>query len=159
MRDEIEILSVARQPVWLLLHENHVPAGFPSPAGDHRGQRVDLNRILLPHPDCTYLARVAGDSMSGAPAHIADGALLAVDCALKPQSGDVVVAAVEGEFTVKRLEQRGDAWYLVADNPRYPPREVSQLGAEFQVWGVVTHVVTELINGKLHEHVRARRLQ
>lgn len=155
---EVEILDIARDPVWVLECPAPVPAGFPSPADEHRGEKVDLNRILLPHPDCTYLARVAGDSMAGPPGHIADGALLTVDCTLKPQSGHVVVAAVDGEFTVKRLEKRGLGWWLVPDNPRYPAVDAASYG-RFEVWGVVTHVVTELINGKLHDRVRARRLQ
>ncbi|KAA9338724.1 translesion error-prone DNA polymerase V autoproteolytic subunit [Hymenobacter busanensis] len=155
---EVEILSVAREPVWLIECDLPVPAGFPSPADDYRSERVDLNKILLPHPDCTYLARVRGDSMAGSPSHIPDGALLAVDCTLTPQHNHVVVAAVEGEFTVKRLERRGLSWWLVPDNPKYPAVDAGTY-ARFEVWGVVTHVVTELIHGKLHENVRARRLQ
>ncbi|ALW86351.1 hypothetical protein AUC43_15410 [Hymenobacter sedentarius] len=154
----VDILQVAREPVWLIECETAIPAGFPSPAEDERGVPIDLNKILLPHPTHTYLARVNGTSMDGPPSNIPDGALLAIDCALKPQPGQVIVAAVEGEFTVKRLEKRGATYWLVPDNPTFPAVEVR--GKEHvQVWGVVTHVVTELINGKLHEHVRARRLQ
>ena len=154
----VDILQVAHEPVWLLLCDTPVPAGFPSPAEDARGERVDLNKILLPNPNHTYLARVKGTSMDGPPSNITDGALLAVDCSLKPQVGHVVVAAVDGEFTLKRLEKRGTTYWLVPDNPAYDPIEIR--GEEHvQVWGVVTHVVTELINGKLHADVRARRLQ
>jgi DNA polymerase V len=155
---EVDILQVAREPVWIIECDLPVPAGFPSPADDYRNERVDLNQILLPHPDCTYLARVRGDSMAGPPSHIADGALLTVDCTLKPRHNHVVVAAVDGEFTVKRLEQRGAGWWLVPDNPSYPAIDASTY-SQFKVWGVVTHVVTELINGKLNGHVRARGLQ
>ncbi|MBF9239520.1 hypothetical protein I2I05_19155 [Hymenobacter sp. BT683] len=56
--DTIDILQVAREPVWLIECETAIPAGFPSPAEDERGERIDLNRILLPHPTHTYLARV-----------------------------------------------------------------------------------------------------
>lgn len=155
----VDILNIIREPLWIIECEIDVPAGFPSPAEGHRGPRIDLNSILLPHPDCTYLARVTGNSMDGDPSHIIDGALLAVDCSLKPQPGHIVVAAIEGNFTVKRLEKRGKAYWLVADNPKFQPIEVSSLGRDFEVWGVVTHVVTEMINGKLTEHVRTRRLQ
>ncbi|HEX8659596.1 MAG TPA: translesion error-prone DNA polymerase V autoproteolytic subunit [Hymenobacter sp.] len=154
----VAILEVAKEPVWLHLCDTPVPAGFPSPADDERGERIDLNKILLPHPTHTYLARVSGTSMDGPPSHITDGALLAVDCALKPQVGHVVVAAVDDEFTVKRLEKRGATYWLVPDNPAFAPLEI-QGRTHVKVWGVVTHVVTELIHGQLHRDVRARRLQ
>lgn len=156
--EEVEILDIARNPVYVLEIGTQVPAGFPSPASEHDGEKVDLNSILLPHPDHTYLARVRGTSMEGGPANIQDGALLAVDCALEPQHGQVVVAALDGEFTVKRLERRGEIWWLVADNPHYQPIDTSR-SDKFEVWGVVTHVVTELINGKLHQHCRGRQLR
>ena len=154
----VDILDIAREPVWLIQCDTPIPAGFPSPAQDEAGELVDLNKILLPHPTHTYLARVNGTSMDGAPSHIPDGALLAVDCAMKPQVGHVVVAAVEDEFTIKRLEKRGATYWLVPDNPTHAPIEIRDK-EHVRVWGVVTHVVTELINGKLHEDVRARRLQ
>lgn len=154
----VDILQIAREPVWLIQCNTSIPAGFPSPAEDEAGELVDLNKILLPHPLHTFLARVNGTSMDGPPSHIVDGALLAVDCALKPQVGQVVVAAVEGEFTLKRLAKRGATYWLEPDNPAHQAIEIR--GKEHvKVWGVVTHVVTELINGKLHADVRARRLQ
>lgn len=154
----VEILQIIREPVWIIECETPIPAGFPSPADDHRGPRVDLNALLLPHPDCTYMARVKGTSMDGAPSHISDGALITVDCSIEPQHGHIVVAAVEGEFTIKRLEKRGPVFWLMPDNPTHKPMDTSGLDG-FQVWGVVTHVVTELINGKLRERARTRRLQ
>ncbi|GAB3294335.1 LexA family protein [Hymenobacter tenuis] len=71
-----------------------VPAGFPSPAEDHRGVKLDLNRMLLPHPDSTYLVRVMGNSMTGGESGIQDGSLLAVDCQLKARPDDVVIAVI-----------------------------------------------------------------
>jgi DNA polymerase V len=153
----IDILQVARHPVWVIECETPIPAGFPSPAQDHLGPKVDLNQILLPHPDCTYLARVNGTSMDGPPSHIPDGALLAIDCSLKPEPGNIVVAAIEDEFTLKRLEKRGNDYWLVPDNPNYKAIDLGLLG-HFEIWGVATHAVIELINGKLHEQVRSRRL-
>jgi DNA polymerase V len=151
---EVVVLPVARKPLWLLFFNTLVPAGFPSPAEDHRGIKVDLNRLLLPHPDSSYLVRVMGDSMTGGDSGIRDGALLAVDCSLKPQSDDVVIAVVEGDFTVKRLVQRGpEIWFLVPDNPCYPEIAITQPDL-FDVWGVVTHVVTETRRGRLSSHVR-----
>ena len=156
--DTVEILQVIREPLWLLQCETPIPAGFPSPAQDHIGPKIDLNKILLPHPDCTYLARVRGNSMDGAPSHITDGSLMAVDCSLKPQPGNIVVAAVDGEFTLKRLEKRAGIYWLVPDNPDHDSVDTSRLGQSFEVWGVVTHVITEMISGKLHEHTRTRRI-
>ncbi|SFQ48455.1 LexA family protein [Hymenobacter arizonensis] len=154
----VDILQIIREPVWFIECETLIPAGFPSPAEDERGQPIDLNKILLPHPTHTYLARVNGLSMDGPPSHIPDGALLAIDCSLKPQVGHIVVAAVDGEFTVKRLEKRGSTYWLVPDNPAHTAIEVRGKD-HVKVWGVVTHVVTEMINGQLNHHVRTRRLQ
>jgi DNA polymerase V len=78
--------------------------------------KIDLKNLLVPHPDSTYLARVQGTSMDGAPSYIATGALMAVDCSLIPESGNIVVAAVDGEFTIKRLVKRADGGWLISDN-------------------------------------------
>jgi DNA polymerase V len=151
---QVTILSVSRKPLWLRFFDTQVPAGFPSPAEDHRGVKLDLNRLLLPHPDASYLVRVMGDSMTGGESGIRDGALLAVDCHLEPQPGDVVIAVLEGQFTVKRLEKRGpESWWLVPDNPSYPARQIQEPDM-FDVWGVVTHVLTETRRGRLSSHVR-----
>lgn len=90
----VEILQIIREPLWIIECETPIPAGFPSPAEDYRSTHVDLNAILLPNPLCTYMARVKGTSMDGAPAHITDGALITVDCSIKPEPGHIVVAAV-----------------------------------------------------------------
>jgi DNA polymerase V len=150
---EVVLLSIRHRPLWLLFFESLVPAGFPSPAEDHRGVKLDLNQLLLPHPDSTYLVRVIGDSMTGGESGIRDGALLAVDCHLRAQHDDVVIAVLEGEFTVKRLVQRGSVWWLVPDNPTFPAVEIIQPDL-FDVWGVVTHVVTETRRGRLSSYVR-----
>ena len=155
----VEILQIIRVPLWVRECQTLVPAGFPSPADDHQGTRVDLNEILLPNPDSTYMARVRGNSMDGPPSHITDGALMSVDCSITPEPGHIVVAAIEGEFTVKRLEKRGSHYWLVPDNPAHAAIDLSLLGRDFEVWGVVTHVITEMISGKLTAHVRTRRLQ
>lgn len=148
----IDFLQITRQPVWLIECETPIPAGFPRPNDYQRGPRVDLNALLLPNPDSTYLARVTGNSMDGAPAHIADGALLAIDCSLTPEPGNIVVAAIDGKCTVKRLEKRGAAYWLVPDNPDYEPLDVGLLGQNFEVWGVVTHTVTSMIKKQTQLH-------
>ncbi|NCA72094.1 MAG: translesion error-prone DNA polymerase V autoproteolytic subunit [Sphingobacteriia bacterium] len=115
-----------------------VPAGFPSPADDDLEGPLDLNEHLIRHPAATFFLRVQGDSMTGAGIH--DGDLLVVDRALEPRSGSIVVAAVDGELTLKRLKLAGGRVWLVPENPSYAPLEVhGEMG--LVVWGVVAHVV------------------
>lgn len=140
----VEILQVIREPLWLIQYETPIPAGFPSSAEGSPGSKIDLNNLLIPRPNCSYLARVQGTSMDGAPSHIADGALMVVDCSLTPESGDIVVAAVDDEFTVKRLEKRANGYWLIPDNPTHSPIDTSLLGDRFQVWGVVTYVINKM---------------
>ncbi len=109
------------------------------------GERLDLNRHLVKHPDATFFVRVAGDSMTGAGIHPGD--ILVVDRAIEPQNGQIVIAVLDGELTVKRISRREGRLYLVPDNCRYQPLEILE-EMEFEVWGVVTAVVHELPVGK-----------
>jgi DNA polymerase V len=118
-----------------------IPAGFPSPADDHLDPAFDLTRFLFRNPASTFLARVSGDSMTGAGIHPGD--LVAVDRALRPGHGSIVVAVVEGEHTIKRLQLRAGVPWLVAENSRYPPLPVNP-ETGLVVWGVVTHVIHSL---------------
>ena len=120
-----------------------VPAGFPSPADDQLDAPFDLTKLLFRNPASTFRARVSGDSMTGAGIHPGD--LVAVDRALDPGHGSIVVAVVEGEHTLKRLQMRGGQPWLVAENARYPPLAVSR-DMGLVVWGVVTHVIHSLGN-------------
>jgi DNA polymerase V len=121
-----------------------IPAGFPSPADDHLDPAFDLTRFLFRNPASTFLARVSGDSMTGAGIHPGD--LVAVDRALRAGHGSIVVAVVEGEHTIKRLQLRAGEPWLVAENSRYPPLPVSS-ETGLVVWGVVTHVIHSLGSG------------
>ena len=122
----------------LPLFASRVPAGFPSPADDYIDQRLDLNDHLIDHPAATFFVRVTGDSMTGASIH--DGDLLVVDRALEPVDGRIVIAAINGELTVKRLSlQDGTAW-LLPENPAYTPLPITE-GLDCVVWGVVTRVI------------------
>ena len=117
---------------------SRVCAGFPSPAEDLGAERIDLTRELITHPETTFLVRVQGESMRDA--GIRDGDVLVVDRALKPQNNTVVVAVVDGEFTVKTLRPAAGHFRLQAANPAYPdivPRE----GQVVEVWGVVTAAI------------------
>lgn len=119
---------------------DRIHAGFPSPAEDLAVRRIDLTAILVKHPQATYLVRVCGDSMKGA--GIFDGDTLVVDKAVKPQHQHIVVAVVDGEFTVKYLYQRDGHTRLQAANPAFAdiiPNE----GQTIEVWGVVTSSITQ----------------
>jgi DNA polymerase V len=115
-----------------------VQAGFPSPADDFVDKRLDLNEHLIRHPQATFFVRAAGDSMIGAGIH--DGDLLVVDRAVEACAGKVVMAAIGGELTVKRLERKGDRLLLCPANPDYPSFDVTAR-EDFEIWGVVTHVI------------------
>lgn len=99
-------------------------------------QALDLNAHLVRHPAATFFVRVSGNSMEGA--HIFSGDILVVDRALEATHGKIVVAIVDGEFTVKRLVKRKGKILLVAENEAYPP-----ITSRFEVWGVVTYVIHE----------------
>ncbi|MEK9803076.1 MAG: translesion error-prone DNA polymerase V autoproteolytic subunit [Curvibacter sp.] len=120
---------------WL---DNRVAAGFPSPAEDLGGQRVDLTRELVRHPQATFLLRARGHSMTGV--GILDGDILVVDRALVPRHQQVVVAVVDGEFTVKTLWRRDGRVKLQPAHPAYP-EIVPTEGQTLEIWGVVTAAI------------------
>ena len=120
-----------------------VVAGFPSPAEQYQEPPLDLNGLLVKRPAATFFVRVQGDSMIGEGIH--DGDLLVVDRSLRPASGDVIIACVDGDFTVKTLRVgngergmgNGGEIRLVAANPKYPDI-VLKPGQELDYFGKVT---------------------
>lgn len=122
------------QTIPLPLFLERVSCGFPSPAQDYVEDSLDLNKLVVKHPSATYFVRVSGDSMIGA--GISDGDLLVIDRSLTAVHGDIVVAAVAGEFTVKELQTR-PTLRLVPHNVNYSPI-VFQAEEELQLFGVVT---------------------
>ncbi len=121
-----------------LLFNGPVPAGFPSPASDYIEGRLDLNEYLVKHPAATFFVRASGDSMTGA--GIFPGDILIVDRALKPSDSSIVIASLNGEFTVKRLRISDGKLSLVPENKSYKPIEIHD-DSDFRIWGVVTHVI------------------
>lgn len=119
-----------------------VRAGFPSPAEDFAVNRLDLTQLLITHPQATFLLRVAGASMREA--GIDDGDTLVVDRAIKPRHGHIVVAVVDGEFTVKQLYQRAGRVRLKAANPTFPDIEPKE-GQTVEVWGVVSSCIKRFV--------------
>jgi DNA polymerase V len=125
----------------LPLFDGSVPAGFPSPAEDYAEGRLDLNDYLVEHEAATFYVRVKGHSMSGA--GILDGDIIAVDRALEPRHGDIVLAVIDGELTVKELHRDAETIRLLPRNPDFAPIELKP-GQELTIWGVVKGVVRKL---------------
>lgn len=126
--------DVKAQAIALPLCGVSVPAGFPSPAEDFMVERLDIMQLLVKHPQATYFWRVRGDSMVDA--GIDDGSIIVVDRALRPKHGNIVLAIVDSECTVKYLHQRGSSVKLRAANPTYP-EIIPKDGQTLVVWGVV----------------------
>ena len=124
-------------PVFL----GRLAAGFPSPADDYIEGRLDLNRHLIKHPAATFFVRVSGDSMIDAGIHSGD--LLVVDRSLDAVDGNVIVAALDGELTVKRLSKRGEILRLLPANRDYQPIEILTQQT-FEIFGVITNVIHAL---------------
>jgi DNA polymerase V len=124
-------------PVFL----GRLAAGFPSPADDYIEGRLDLNRHLIKHPAATFFVRVSGNSMIDAGIHHGD--LLVVDRSLDAVDGNVIVASLDGELTVKRLSKRGEILRLLPANADYQPIEILTQQT-FEIFGVVTNVIHSL---------------
>ena len=131
---ESDIGHVAkRSEVDLPLYASPVEAGFPSPANDYLETVLDLNEFLVQRPAATFLVRVQGDSMKDA--GIVNGSMLVVDSSIEPQSGMIVLAIVDNEFTVKRLVKVRKTWTLQPENPDYSAIKVTK---DTEIRGVVT---------------------
>ena len=128
----------ARTKLRIPLVSAKVQAGFPSPADDHMERSLDLNEHLVKNPASTFFVRVQGYSMRDA--GIAAGDILVVDRSVEPKDRQIVVAMLDGEFTVKRLCKRQGAIFLEAENKEYPSSEVGE-NQELVIWGAVTFVI------------------
>ncbi|MBH3004159.1 translesion error-prone DNA polymerase V autoproteolytic subunit [Serratia nevei] len=123
------------------LFSDKVPAGFPSPAADYVSSRIDLNEYCISHPNATYFLYATGDSMLEA--GITEGSMLVVDRSISPAHGDIVIASIAGEFTVKRLCLHPRA-QLEPMNPKYEPILLHDGGDDLEVMGVVVSSITRL---------------
>ncbi len=115
-----------------------VSAGFANVGSDEIEDTLNLHELLVDHPAATFFIRVEGESMRGASIQPDD--ILVVDRSLEPKPGRIIIALIEGEFTVKRLVQRGETYFLAAENPNYPDLPLTK-ELDFQVWGVVTYII------------------
>ena len=127
-------------PLLVRLIKGRVCAGFPSPAEDLGAQRIDLTQVLIKHAQATYFMRAKGNSMLEA--GIFDNDILVVDKAITPRHNHIVVAIVDGDFTVKRLHQRLGRIKLKAANPTFPDI-VPKDGQTLEIWGVVTSSIKQ----------------
>lgn len=118
--------------------EEGVMAGFPSPVMGELNGTLNLNSLCIQHPATTYYVRARGDSMIGA--GICDGDILVVDRSIPPQHGDIIIAAIDGEFTVKRLHRKGGNVFLCPENPAYPSRLLTA-EEQSEFFGVVTWIL------------------
>ena len=115
-----------------------VEAGFPSPADDHLERGIDLNEELIRNPAATFLVRVKGESMRDAGIHTGD--TLIVDKSVSPSDRQIVVAMIDGEFTVKRFRKVNGRVFLEAANDSFAPIEVGE-NQELTIWGSVTYII------------------
>src|SRR5271156_5844002 len=116
-------------------------AGFPSPAEDYIDRPLDFNELLIEHPAATFAIRIAGESMTGA--GIFPGDIAIVDRAREPVNGSIVLALLDGAFTVKRYRIKDGAVWLQAENPAFPDILIAD-GQTLEVWGVLTRSIRML---------------
>ncbi len=134
---KVSILMPVHSDMELPLYETTIPAGFPSPAEEYLGDTMDLNDYLIKNPTASFFAKVEGDSMCDA--GIFAGDLVVVDRAVTAKNGDIVIAAVNNEFTIKRLSTKNGV-SLVPANKNFKPIVMSGEN-ELVIWGVVTSLI------------------
>ena len=124
------------KPLFLFGHK--VPAGFPSPADDYVEKRLDLNEYLIKQYESTFFVRIKGDSMIDA--GINDNDIVIVDRSTDATLGDIVLASVDGNFTVKTLSKNKLFPRLLPANDKYKPILITE-NMQFEIWGVITGAV------------------
>lgn len=129
---------VAAEGYQLPLYSSKVSAGLPSSAEDDIDKKLDLNKLLIQHPADTFFVRVSGESMLNAGIHPDD--ILVIDKSIKPSNGKIVIAAIDGYLTVKRLVKTENGFQLHAENAKYKPI-ILQENNDVHIWGVVTNVI------------------
>ena len=120
------------------LFSDSISAGFPSPADDYTEENIDLNEHLISNPFSTFFLRVKGDSMINS--GIKDKDLVIVDKSLTAKPGNIIIAMIDGEFTVKRLSIKNNELYLKSENHNYPDFRFKN-HIDVQIWGVVIYSI------------------
>ncbi len=139
--ESVAFLSISKLSIPLYVES--VSAGFPSPAQDFVERTLDLNELCIQHPSATFFVRAQGDSMVEAGIHSGD--ILVVDRSLTARHGDIVIACLHGEMTVKTLELKPHV-LLRPKNKAYRPIEITE-ESQLEIFGVVTGVVRKLKRG------------
>jgi DNA polymerase V len=135
----LDVESRTIQPVPMMAWS--AACGFPSPAEDYVDRPLDFNELLIEHPAATFAIRIEGESMTGA--GIFPGDIAVVDRAREPANGNVVLALLDGAFTVKRYRVKDGAVWLQAENPAFPDIAIAD-GQSLEVWGVITRSIRML---------------
>lgn len=125
----------------LLLANEAISAGFPSPAEDFKELKISIDQEVVKNESATFFARVDGESMQGA--GLDDGDLLVIDRSEEPENGKIAVCFIDGEFTVKRLKVKDNCIYLIPENSKYKPLKVTSEN-QLIIWGIVTYVVKKI---------------
>jgi DNA polymerase V len=119
-----------------------VQAGFPSPAEDHMDMDLNLNDHLVQNPSATFCVKAIGESMKDA--GIQSGDIMIVDKSLEPSNRSIVLAVIDGEFTVKRVNMNENELYLMPENNSFSPIKITK-EMDFQVWGIVTYIIHKAV--------------
>ena len=133
--DETTLLSIP-------MFSDSVQAGFPSPAEDHLDLDLNLNDYLVQNPSATFCVKAIGESMKDA--GIKSGDIMIVDKSLEPKNRSIVLAVIDGEFTVKRVNVNNDDLYLMPENSNFSPIKITE-EMDFQVWGIVTYIIHKAV--------------
>jgi DNA polymerase V len=140
---KIYSLDVNDKDFALPIFSSRIPAGFPSPADDHKEDVLGLNAFLVKNPLSTFLAKTEGDSMKNI--GIFDGDILVIDRSIEPADNHIIIGVVNGEFTVKRVKKRNQQLFLVPENEQYTEIEITEF-TDFRIWGVVTFVIHKVLH-------------
>jgi len=143
VQSNVEVFKLKKSEITLPLFISSIQAGFPSPADDYLESVISLDDICIQHPASTILGRVKGDSLKDIA--IYEGDILVIDKSLKAKHLDLVVCAIDGEFTAKILHIDDLGVKLVAANSKFKPIIIEELTA-FSVWGVITFVIQNIKN-------------
>ncbi|MCC2624912.1 MAG: uncharacterized protein K0R14_785 [Burkholderiales bacterium] len=134
----LEIFEITGKRIYLPIASSKVSAGFPSPAAAYEEPDLDINDIVVTNPVATFYVRVKGTSMVDA--HIHEGDILVVDRSVEPVHGKIVIAVVDGEFTVKTLYNLDGVVKLVPANPEFQEIILAN-EQELNIWGVVVYTI------------------
>ena len=137
--NDLEVFSIDQETsLDIPFFDYQVPAGFPSPAQDYIDLDLDLHNYLVKNPSSTFCVRVTGESMRDA--GINSGDIMLVDRSLDPKNRSIVLAVVDNEFTVKRVNVSEEGLFLMPENADFNPIKITS-EMNFQVWGVITYII------------------